>query len=81
MNKQLKQNLISLRNRFEDEKDYEEFSDYQKLIINFLNHYKLLDIKVSRNIYDDFVIRFSHRNIQSIWRVMRDKIVCETLFS
>lgn len=81
MNKNLKHNLEEIRFRFEDEKDYENFSDYKIKIIKLLNHYKLKNVRVARNIYDDFIITFTNRGIKTIWRVSLNGISTQAILN
>lgn len=65
----LRKNLVNIKSRFEDEKDYEDFKEYKKVIFDILKKSNFKNISVNKNSNDDFIISFIQNNFKTVWRI------------
>ena len=69
----LRKNLVNIKSRFEDEKDYEDFKEYKKVIFDILKKTNFKNISVNTNSNDDFVISFIQNNFKTVWVITNTK--------
>lgn len=76
MKKRLTQLLEEVRFRFEDEKEYENFSDYKKYISKILSHWKLTLVNISKNPdTDDFLISYKKNGLEKMVLVTLNGVI------